>query len=96
MALFIKELAVGAKTQKVTNAEKTQRRFVRLAILELEKVRRNQEMDRGVRHVKKLRQRLLEIEQEQNLLLVKRSPDEARQTGSPAVFLPPSAITISY
>jgi hypothetical protein len=50
---------------RVTEAEKPPRRYIRLAILELEKVRRGKEKDRACRRIQDIDQRLREIAEEQ-------------------------------
>ncbi len=81
---------------RITDAEKPQRRYVRLAILELEKVRRNKEMARAIRQVKDLDRRLREITYEQGRLLTEASPVAAVLPEAPAPTQPPSAVTITY
>jgi hypothetical protein len=50
---------------RVSEAEKPPRRYIRLAILELEKVRRGKEKDRACRRIEDIDQRLREIAEEQ-------------------------------
>ncbi len=59
---------------QITEAEEPQRRHARLAILELEKVRRNKELDRAMRQVQHLDRRLNEIMREQEQLLAETPP----------------------
>ncbi len=56
-------------SDRVSNAEKPQRKFTRLAILELEKVRRNKEKRRATEQLMRLEKRLAEIEYEQARLI---------------------------
>jgi hypothetical protein len=62
---------------RVSEAEKSQRRYLRLAVLELEKVRRVKEKDRSSQRISELDQRLADIATEQALLLAETSPGVA-------------------
>lgn len=61
---------------RVSDAEKPQRRYLRLAVLELEKVRRVKEKHRAAGRIGELDRRLADIETEQALLLAEMSPGE--------------------
>jgi hypothetical protein len=56
-------------TDRVCEAEKPQRKFIKLAILELDKVRCSKEKRRTCEHMKNLDKRLAEIESEQARLI---------------------------
>ncbi|MGD0517273.1 MAG: hypothetical protein ABSA26_07020 [Thermoguttaceae bacterium] len=56
-------------SDRVSDAEKPQRKFIKLAILELEKVRRNKEKRKASEQLLHLDKRLAEIEQEQGRLI---------------------------
>ncbi len=56
-------------SDRVSDAEKPQRKFIKLAILELEKVRRSKEKRRASKQMKNLDKRLAEIENEQVRLI---------------------------
>jgi len=72
-------LDVRTLSGRVSDAEKSQRRYLRLAVLELEKVRRVKEKDRASGRIGELDQRLTDIESEQVLLLAELSPGRALQ-----------------
>jgi dsDNA-specific endonuclease/ATPase MutS2 len=81
---------------RITNAEKPQRRYVRLALLELEKIRRDKEMARTIRQMKDLDRRLKDIIHEQEQLLKNASSVAAGLHEAPRPGPPSSAVTISY
>jgi hypothetical protein len=56
-------------SDRVSDAEKPQRKYIRLAILELEKVRRSKEKNKAREHMTNLDKRLEEIESEQARLI---------------------------
>ncbi|MGA2797966.1 MAG: hypothetical protein ABSE63_10325 [Thermoguttaceae bacterium] len=56
-------------SDRVSDAEKPQRKFIKLAILELEKVRRNKEKRKASEQMIHLDKRLAEIEHEQARLI---------------------------
>ena len=56
-------------SDRVSDAEKPQRKFIKLAVLELEKVRRGREKRRASEYMKNLDKRLAEIETEQARLM---------------------------
>jgi hypothetical protein len=56
-------------SDRVKDAEKPQRKYVKLAILELEKVRRSKEKDKARKQLINLDKRLAEIENEQARLM---------------------------
>jgi uncharacterized protein YhaN len=56
-------------SDRVNDAKKPQRKFIKLAILELEKVRRNKEKRKASEQLTHLDKRLAEIEHEQARLL---------------------------
>ena len=56
---------IRTMSDRVSDAEKPQRKFIKLAILELEKVRRGKEKRCASEHIKNLDKRLAEIEIEQ-------------------------------
>jgi hypothetical protein len=56
-------------SDRVSDAEKPQRKFIKLAILELEKVRRNKEKRKASEQLIHLDKRLAEIEHEQARLI---------------------------
>jgi hypothetical protein len=60
---------VPTMTDRVSGAEEPQRKFIKLAILELEKVRRGKENRRARERASELEGRLEEIEEEQADLL---------------------------
>lgn len=60
---------IRTMSDRVTDAEKPQRKFIKLAILELEKVRRSKEKRSASEHIKNLDKRLAEIEFEQAKLI---------------------------
>jgi hypothetical protein len=62
---------------RVSDAEKPARRYIRLAILELEKVRRGKEKDRACRRIRDLDQRLREVAEEQAGLVGEVRPGAA-------------------
>ncbi len=97
-----KESSVNAKSRKslhdlrtmggrVTDAEKPQRRYIRLAILELEKVRRGKERDQASHRIEDIDHRLAEIQGEQAGLLGQATPDPAARPAAP-----PAGFTIQY
>jgi hypothetical protein len=56
-------------SDRVSDAEKPQRKYIKLAILELEKVRRSKEKNKAREHMTNLDKRLAEIETEQARLI---------------------------
>jgi hypothetical protein len=60
---------IRTMTDRVTDAEKPQRKFIKLAILELEKVRRSKEKNKARSQMINLDKRLAEIETEQARLI---------------------------
>jgi len=60
---------IRTMSDRVTDAEKPHRKFIKLAILELEKVRRSKEKRSASQHIKNLDKRLAEIEFEQAKLI---------------------------
>jgi hypothetical protein len=56
-------------SDRVSDVERPQRKFIKLAILELEKVRRGKEKHSASQHVKDLDKRLAEIQIEQSKLM---------------------------
>jgi len=67
-------LDVRTLSGRVSDAEKPQRRYLRLAVLELEKVRRVKEKERAAGRIGDIDQRLADIQSEQALLLAETSP----------------------
>jgi hypothetical protein len=80
-------------SDRVSDAEKPQRKFIRLAILELERVRRNKEKTRATQRVEELDRRLGEIAGEQAGLL-----DEVHLAPPTGPHVPPTGggFAISY
>jgi len=70
-------LDVRTLSGRVSDAEKPQRRYLRLAVLELEKVRRVKEKERAAGRIGDIDQRLTDIQSEQALLLAEMSPGKA-------------------
>jgi hypothetical protein len=73
-------------SRRVSDAEKPQRRYIRMAILELEKVRRGKEKNRACRRIEEIDGRLAQIAAEQAQLLTQLPPETtprsaARQAG---------------
>ena len=56
-------------SDRVSDAEKPQRKYIKLAILELEKVRRSKEKNKAREQLINLEKRLVEIESEQARLM---------------------------
>ncbi|MGD0383732.1 MAG: hypothetical protein ABSA77_09435 [Thermoguttaceae bacterium] len=60
---------IRTMSDRVSDAEKPQRKYIKLAILELEKVRRSKEKRSASEKIKNLDERLVEIEIEQARLI---------------------------
>jgi hypothetical protein len=68
---------VRTMSGRVSDAEKPQRRYLRLAVLELEKVRRLKERSRSAQRIGELDERLTDIARQQAGLLAETSPSAA-------------------
>jgi len=95
---------VRTMSDRVSEAEKPQRKFIRLAVLELEKVRRAKERDKASRRVGQIDKRLGEIDREQADLLgavrpaAPGGPAESarRQCATPHCRQQPADFVVTY
>ncbi len=80
---------IQTMSNRLSDTEKSQRKFIKLAILEMEKVRRSKEKRRACQRMKNLNKRLAEIKAEQAVLI--ESVHIVHQGACPADINPPHA-----